>query len=272
METANSTHETAPVARMAHALSFALWVSICSVAPEFIWQGLLANLHKLDWAGIGSVIVTGGIIAFFVEPLTERLRAFRLRLAHGHAPTTQATLVAFGLAVLAVFVHEAIAAFIEHPPSDYADKDSMAYAIAAVIQWAWIPFTTTLAWLGARKAFWVRAPLFMIAFASIVMVGPAYDWDFADSLSTALPCSAILIYGYLVVRRYRAEPPFVRCAKATALVAVVWLVVAGVLQLALSRFGTHGFSLYSWPEYTIDFRFYVGWVIGLAVAPQPIPR
>ncbi|MGZ7317596.1 hypothetical protein ACXWQ2_09410, partial [Streptococcus pyogenes] len=84
--------------------------AVCAVAPEFIWQGFLRELHHFDWITVGSALLVGAIVAFFVEPLTERLRAMSLRLAHRHKTTTHATLAAFGFAILAVFAHEAITA------------------------------------------------------------------------------------------------------------------------------------------------------------------
>jgi hypothetical protein len=266
---ANSPQEASPYSWAIHAVSFAVWVSICSVAPEFIWQGWQVNLHRLDWAGIGSVVLTGGIVAFFVEPLTERLRSLRLHLSHERRTTTHATLAAFGVAVLAVLVHEAIAAFIEHPKPGYSEKDTIFYAISEVIQWAWIPFTVTLAWLSARQAPWFRGVMLFVAFASNVMSGPVFGWTAAVSFTTAVPCAAILFCGYFVMQRKQGHAAFQRCAAIAAGIAIVWLVAMGILQLALSSVSPGGIVIYTWSEYAIDFRFYVGWVIGLAVAPRP---
>jgi hypothetical protein len=269
MKTSNASHEKAPLAWTVHAISFAVWVSICSVAPEFIWQGFLANLHELSWAEGGAVILTGGIIAFFVEPLTERLRSMTFHVSHEHKSTTHATLVAFGVAILAVFVHEAIATFIEHPPRGYPGKDSMAYAISEVVQWAWIPFAITIAWLTASKAIWISVTTFFVALVSVAIIGLIFRWDLVDSVTTGLPCACILVFGYIVMRKQRGNRALRHCAVMTARIALIWLATAGLLELALSRFSSREFIFYPWSEYTIDFRFYVGWVIGLAVAPQP---
>ena len=58
--------------------------------------------------------------------------------------------------------------------------------------------------------------------------------------------------------------------RLTAIIASLWLVAAGLVQLALSLFAPKTWYVYTWIEYTIDFRFYLGWVIGLAVAPRPV--
>lgn len=269
MGTSNASHEQTPLAWTVHAISFAVWVSVCSVAPEFIWQGFLANLHELNWAGGGAVILTGGIIAFFVEPLTERLRSMRLHVSHEHKSTTHATLVAFSVAILAVFVHESIATFIEHPPRGYPGKDSLAFAISEVIQWAWIPFAITIAWLTASKATWISVTTFIVALVSVVIIGPVFGWDLGDIVTTALPCACILVFGYIVMRKQHTNGAIRHCAVATARIALIWLAASGLLQLALLRFSSREIIFYTWSEYTIDFRFYVGWVIGLAVAPRP---
>jgi hypothetical protein len=51
-----------------------LWVAICAVAPEFIWRGLRAAYEHPDWSDLLSALLIGLILAFFVEPATERVR------------------------------------------------------------------------------------------------------------------------------------------------------------------------------------------------------
>jgi hypothetical protein len=51
-----------------------LWVAICAVAPEFIWQGMRTAYEHPDWSDLLSALLIGLILAFFVEPATERIR------------------------------------------------------------------------------------------------------------------------------------------------------------------------------------------------------
>lgn len=252
-----------------HIVFFAVWVSVCALAPEFIWQGFLTVLHHYDWVAAGSAVLTGAIVAFFAEPLTERLRAMRLHLTHKHKTTTHATFIAFGLAVLAVCVHEAITAFIANPYPGHDIKDTLAYAMSEAFQWACIPFTVTVAWLCVRHTRWISVPAILLAAASITLVGYVFDWYPIDIVTTVIPCSCVLISGLVIMRKTPGASALSRCATSTAVIAFLWLASAGLLQCIFSLAAPKTWVIYTWGEYTIDFRFYVGWVIGLAVAPRP---
>ena len=70
-----------------HALAYAvftLWVSICAFTPEFIWQGFVLLRGHFGPVEAYSALFIGTLFAFFVEPVVERLRAGRWRLAHEH--------------------------------------------------------------------------------------------------------------------------------------------------------------------------------------------
>jgi hypothetical protein len=60
--------------RAAAVLIVSLWVAICAVAPEFIWQGLRIAYAHPGWSDLLSALLIGLILAFFVEPATERIR------------------------------------------------------------------------------------------------------------------------------------------------------------------------------------------------------
>lgn len=252
-----------------HIVFFAVWVSVCALAPEFIWQGFRMVVRHDDWEAVGSAVLTGAIVAFFAEPLMERLRAMRLRLAHKHKTTTHATFAAFALAVLAVCIHEAITAFIANPYPGHDVKHTLAYAISEAFQWACIPFTVTVAWLCVHHTRWISVTTFLLAVAAIALVGYVFDWYAVDILTTVLPCSAVLIAGLMVMRKSPRSSGLSRCAVSTMLIAFLWLALAGALQSAFSLVAPKTWVIYTWGEYTIDFRFYMGWVIGLAVAPRP---
>lgn len=252
-----------------HALLFAVWVAICAVAPEFIWQGFLQIAGHFSWGTVASTLLVGAIVAFFVEPLMERLRLVRFHIVHQHQTPTRVTVSAFSLAILAVFVHDAIVAFTSGGGVEEQTGNSLVYAISEVFQWSWIPLVVTLAWVYARQSRWIRWAAMLMALASIGLVGPAFDWDAIDVITTAVPCVCVLFGGYYVMRRYPGNAALSHCTSLTAAIAIVWLVLTGVLQALLWLFAVKALRVYTWTEYAIDFRFYLGWVIGLAVAPRP---
>ena len=260
----------APYLGAFNIIFFSAWVSVCSAAPEFIWQGLLTIVHHFNWVAAASAMLVGAIVAFFVEPLTERLRAMSLHVAHRHRTPTHATVAAFGFAVLAVCVHEAITSFVATSSSEHRAEDSLFYALSEVFQWASIPFAITVAWLcvgHSRRVSWVT--LLLAAFM-LLSLGPLSGWPVQDSITTVIPCAFILFWGWAVMHKYPTQLALSRCAKLTAITACIWLLAAGLFQFTLWRFASHDPHFYSWMEYTIDFRFYLGWVIGLAVAPRPL--
>ncbi|GAB2566269.1 hypothetical protein ISP15_13405 [Dyella jejuensis] len=252
-----------------HVFFFASWVAICSAAPELIWQGFLTALHHFDWITVGSALLVGAIVAFFVEPLTERLRAGSINLTHKHKTTTHATFTAFGFAVLAVLVHDAITTYVATTYAGHQAKDNLVYAITEVSQWAWIPFFITIAWMFAREARWAAIPVLLLALVAIVAVGFAFDWYAIDIFTTTIPCAAILFGGFYVMRWHADPKALMRCTTITAAIAIAWLASMGLLQAIFSLFAVKSLRVYTWGEYAIDCRFYLGWVIGLVIAPSP---
>jgi len=269
-DAAQVTDAESSLAYFVHAFFFASWIAICSAAPELIWQGFLTVLHHFDGITIGSALLVGAIIAFFVEPLTERLRARSVKLDHKHKSTTHATLAAFGFAVLAVFIHDAITTYVATSDAGIHAKDKLVYAITEVSQWAWIPFVVTIAWLSARRTRWIAIPILLLALMAIVSIGFVFDWGADDIFTTTVPCVSILFGGFYVMRRHRGHRALLRGTTMTAAIAIIWLASMGSLQAVLSLFATTTLHVYTWSEYTIDCRFYLGWLIGLAVAPSPI--
>lgn len=259
----------APHASALNIFFFAVWVAVCSAAPELIWQGLLTVVHHFSWVTAWSAVLVGAIVAFFVEPLTERLRSLSLQLSHRHKTATHATFSAFGLAVLAVLVHEAITSYVSASHSNEPASDSLFSAISVVFQWACIPLTTTIAWFCAYGPRWLGLLALSAALLTIVMVGVVCGWDIQDIVTTTIPCTCILLVGFVHMRKHHDPHVLSRCAMLTASIAAIWLASAGLLQLVLWLVAPKTIYFYTWVEYTIDARFYLGWVIGLAVAPRP---
>jgi hypothetical protein len=257
-----------PLVDAINVFFFATWVAICSASPELIWQGFLTVAHHFSWSAAGSALLVGAIVAFFVEPLTERLRSMRLDVLHKHRTTTHATLAAFSFAVLAVLVHEAITSYVSAANAHNQGKDSLASAIEEVLQWSCIPFMVTVAWLCAHQKRWLSYPALFAALLTIPLIGIMFDWDPNDIFTTSVPCTLILFAGFISQRKSKQPWNLSRCVKLTTFIALAWLASLGLLQLAL-LLASKTLVIYSWSEYTIDIRFYVGWVIGLAIAPRP---
>jgi purine-cytosine permease-like protein len=128
---------------------------------------------------------------------------------------------------------------------------------------------TTIAWFCAYGQRWIGLLALFLALLAIVLVGVVFDWNIPDILTTVIPCTCILLAGFFHMRKHRDQQVLSRCVMLTATIAVIWLASAGCLQLMLALLAPKRIYLYTWVEYTIDLRFYVGWVIGLAVAPRP---
>jgi hypothetical protein len=263
-----------PLSRAFNALVFAFWVSVCAAAPEFIWRGLVALAGHLAWRDVYSAILIAMLLGFFVEPIMERLRTRRWKLEHRNATTsiyTAAIALVFGVA--AVSVHEAMNAYLggaEAP--DHEKQANLVAAIEQVQEWALIPFAVTLAWFGARAGGWVAVLAGILAGAWVVAVGLRYEWAWREIGTTSIPCFAIIALGTgFVVMRWDDET-FLHLAVLTAAVAASWFVLAWLAESGASLLGAPDFHIYSWDRFWEDFRFYLGWSLGLAVAPNPVPR
>jgi hypothetical protein len=61
-----------PLNRVFTCAVFALWVSICAATPESIWEGPIALTGHCS--KVYSVIFIATLLAFFVEPIMERIK------------------------------------------------------------------------------------------------------------------------------------------------------------------------------------------------------
>jgi hypothetical protein len=256
--------------RLSHVLNglfFALWVAICSASPEFLWQGLVSLFSHFTWINGAVALLIGAILAFFVEPVLERLRGLNKHVTHVDKSPAFAACTALSFAFVAVCVHEAITVYIDASHENARADQNLFHAVSQAIEWAVIPFAITVAWLGARAKLWLSAPVTVVAALVIYLTGVWYDWTVRDILTTAIPCTLILAAGYVCVRQRWDHLTFRRCARLTTLIAIGWLVVSGALQLGLTLGRVESFQAYDYSEFWIDLRFYIGWVIGLVVAP-----
>ncbi len=261
--------------RVSHLLNtffFALWVAICSASPEFLWQGLVSLFSHFTWLNIAVALLIGSILAFFVEPVLEHLRGLGGGSKHTDKSPAFAACTALSFAFVAVCIHEAITVYIDASHQNAQADHNLFNAVSQAIEWAVIPFAITLAWLGARAKPW--ASLLVVLFAELVVClsGVWYDWSMREILTTSIPCTLILGAGYLGVRQRWDHRTIGRCARQTGVIALGWLAASGVLQLCLSLAHVESFRVYDWADFTIDIRFYAGWVIGLLVAPGLVKR
>ena len=263
------TIESSPLARLA----FAAWVSICAAAPEFIWQGLLQLGGHFTLVNLYSVILIGLILAFFVEPVLQRVRSRSWDVdehgGHGVLPTVVLAL-AFGVA--AVAVHECMNAYVgghEHLPAQR--QEGLKRGVDLILQWALVPFVVTLAWFGARRGRsigWFGAAL---ACLWTIAVGRYYTWDWRGTVMTALLCGLITVLGVLRIAHDWSHDTFRTLAFGTGLVVVGFVTVGLVVQGGLNLLGVTSWHVYTFGDLFEDLRFYVGWVLGLLIAPNPVP-
>jgi hypothetical protein len=241
-------------------------VAICAAAPEFIWNGLLVVLADPSWGDLVSALLIGVNLAFFVEPAMERLRDWLSPTEHGTAarrPRNHLFTAGLSLAfaVVSVCLHDAMVAFV----SGRGGEDTHA-AIAAGIMliagWAFVPFVVTLPWQSAGRR-WLAVPLGVVAAASPGLAGWLFSWPLHEIVTTAIPCWLILGFGYRQLAKAPDRYGFARCWRIVALVSALWL---GGVVLVDAMLG-EPWKLYNARLLFIDLRFYLGWTIGLALAP-----
>ena len=87
--------------------------------------------------------------------------------------------------------------------------------------------------------------------------------------TTAVPCILIALLGIRLVRRRWGAGSFPALARLTATVAAAWLALAWLVEILAGHAGATGWRFYTPDAYYDDLRFYLGWSLGLAVAPNP---
>jgi hypothetical protein len=258
-----------PLRRASNGFFFALWVAVCAAAPEFLWQGLVSLVGHFSLTDAAAALLIGAILAFFVDPVLERVRALGEDATHRRPDKSPAFAAceALSFAVVAVCVHEAITVYVAASHSNEQAGANLAKAVAQALQWAAMPFFITIAWLAARGPRWTAWPAALLSVVIGYLCGLAFEWGARVIATTLIPSVLILIAGSVVVRDQWDPSTFRRCARATAVVSATWLVLTGVLQVALWLAHVQSFRIYTNAEFWSDLRFYIGWVTGLLVAP-----
>jgi hypothetical protein len=252
------------------AVIASLWVAISAAAPEFIWQGLQIAFSEPIWTWLPSALLVGMILAFFVEPMMQYLRGYlvdraRYRRVRKRTPNALfAASLAFAFAIVSICLHDALIAFVSAGHGGHSDKSAgLLAAFALVVAWAIGPFAVTIAWLGARCR-WLAIPLGIAAVAAPLVAEWLFAWPVGSVISTAVPSLAILGLGY---RQNIPENP-ARGARLVLAVGVVWLATALLIQAAAKVLHFQQFQLYDAADFWVDVRFYIGWALGLLLAPE----
>ncbi|AQH03621.1 hypothetical protein A9R05_31840 (plasmid) [Burkholderia sp. KK1] len=260
-----------PLRSASNGFFFALWVAVCSAAPEFLWQGLFSLFGHFSLTDAAAALFIGAILAFFVEPVLERLRSLGDASAHARKSPAFAACEALTFAVVAVCVHEAITVYVAASHANEQASENLAKAVATALQWAITPFFITIAWIAARAPSWIAWPVAALAVIAGLVAGIVFDWQTRVLVTSAIPSICVLIAGCVIVREQWNASTFRRCARATGVIALAWLVLTGALQLVLWLAHVQAFRIYERSEFWSDLRFYIGWVTGLLVAPSFVP-
>lgn len=266
-----------PLNRVFTCAVFALWVSICAATPEIIWEGLIALTGHFSKIQVYSVIFIAMLLAFFVDPIMERIKDGSWELEHQNArDLLYAAIISLIFGIAAVCVHEAMTAYLggEHT-ADAADHDKQTNLIRAIEQvreWASIPFVVTAAWFIAPMSRWTASLAAALACVWIVAIGVSYGWEWRVIVTAAVPCCVITVLGCMFVLEHWDHKTFPVLAGLTASVAGCWFVLAWLVPGCARLFGMSDFHLYTWTGFFEDFRFFLGWALGLAVAPNPVPK
>jgi hypothetical protein len=258
-----------PLRRASNGFFFALWVAVCAAAPEFLWQGVISLLGHFSFTDAAAALLIGAILAFFVDPVLERVRALGSDSAHRRAEKSPAFAAceALSFAVVAVCVHESITVYVAASHSNAQASDNLAKAVAQALQWAALPFVIAIAWLAARGPRVMAGTAAVLAIIVGYVCGVVFEWEARVLVTSLIPAALILTAGCFIVREQWDPSTFRRCARATGVIALTWLVVTGALQTVLWLAHAQTLRIYESAEFWSDLRFYIGWVTGLVVAP-----
>jgi hypothetical protein len=253
-------------------LGFAVWVSVCAAAPEFIWQGLLELIGHFSLETALSIVLVGLILAVFIEPILVRARVGRWHPEHRSKRSLLFTApIAFVFGVVAVGLHECMTAYLGAAGEGHgAGREGMIRAAGLILEWACIPLAVTMAWFGARLDGRGKYVAAAVAAVWVVAAGLLYGWPAPGIYMTFIPCLALIPMGQIYVLRGWHENTFQNLAIGLAGGTGLFLLATLVLQSALPWLGFAEVRLYAPGDFGESFRFYLGWALGLALAPNPV--
>lgn len=258
-------------AAWAAMLVCAFGIAICAAAPEFIWQGLGIFFGHATWTNLVSALLIAVVFVAFIEPILDRARGVLLEGRDIAAdPPSRGPLFTAGLGLtfglLSVCLHEAIAAFV----SGHGDPHhpGLRQAIEVAVTWAVVPFFVAVAWQAAGDRL-LRVPTGIVAALAPGLAGWAFGWPLHVIVTTAVPTLIILLAGYHQMRATPGRVAFARHAAMVAVVAAAWLGLAAIADWSMAAFNLGAVRIYDAPDLFADFRFYVGWALGLLLAKAP---
>jgi hypothetical protein len=215
------------------------------------------------------------ILAFFVDPLMSGMQDLLSRARHRdradsirHSPLFRVS-VSLAFALASVCVHDAMIAFASDRAAEHTGANAgLAAALELTVSSAIVPFAITLAWLSVPTRR-LALPMGIIAGASSCVAGWLFSWSVQEVVGTTIAGLLILCLGYRQVVRKPSPDVFARCARSVALVAAIVLPTALLLGFVFDFYHIKQFKLYSASLFWTDARFYVGWTLGLLLAPSP---
>jgi hypothetical protein len=269
----SESQEHVSVANLLICLGFAIWVSVCAAAPEFIWQGLLELLGHFSAQTGWSIVLIGLILTVFVEPIMERARDGRWQPERRNRRSLLFTApIAFIFGLAAVGLHECMTALLEAKANaPDMPAEGMVRATKLILEWACIPLAVTMAWFSGREQRPVRLRASAAAAVWVIAAGWYFDWPLPGVVITSIPCLVLIPLGQGYVARNWNEDTFRDLAIGLAVFGGLWMVVTWISQAALWLFGLSGVQFYADGDLGENFRFYLGWAMGLALAPNPVP-
>jgi hypothetical protein len=139
------------------------------------------------------------------------------------------------------------------------------------MQWASIPAAVTATWFVAGTVPRLALPATVLTCAWIVLAGILYDWGWQVVTTSAIPCCLLTILGTRLVLRRWDSGTMPSLARLTARVTLIWLVLAPLADWIVTHLGGPTLDFYTTEAVGDDLRFYLGWCLGLFVAPNPVP-
>jgi hypothetical protein len=253
-------------------LGFATWVSVCAAAPEFIWQGSLVLFGHFSFQTVWSIALIGLILTVFVEPILERARDGRWR---PERPRTRNLLVAapvaLALGIAAVSLHECMTAYLAAASGVHgAAPEGIERAVRLILEWACIPLAVTMAWFSARLGGWFRYAAGGAAAVWVIAASWYYNWPLPVIVIATIPCIALIPLGQIYLAKRWNEDTFQNLAIGLVGFGILWLALTLLLQALLPSMVVAGVISYGPGEIGENFRFYLGWALGLALAPNPV--
>lgn len=140
------------------------------------------------------------------------------------------------------------------------------------MEWASVPAAVTTAWLVASASRRFAYLAAVVACAWTLAAGFVWRWTWLDVVTTStVGCLIVLLGTRLVLRGWDKDsiPTLVRIVAVTS---VACLASMSLLQAAAGWISGRVLEFYTLPQAYEDLRFYLGWLLGLAIALDPVPN